>query len=348
MDCSGHACDCTRPSSFPAVESVTVWSERTHVRELLGAGAAGLLLSGDDWGDQLATRLERLTPPERATVEVVLPGPPPRAVPAGDALARARSGWLPSLLDGSAEMYPHFQPIVDLGSGLVHGVEALIRGRIGDRLVSGGEIVGAATAHGQLFTLDQRARNLALEHGSRVLGPGEILFVNFNPSAIYDPDVCLRTTWATARRIGMDLAQVCFEVVEGERYPDLAFLARILDRYRAEGARVALDDLGAGYASLNYLGDLRPDVVKLDRALVDGVADDVARQRLVGALVDYAHALEIRVVAEGIESGADLATVRALGADYAQGYFLARPAAVPERVDPAVVLGPRAGAPVAH
>ena len=95
---------------------------------------------------------------------------------------------------------------------------------------------------------------------------------------------------------------------------------------------VALDDLGAGHSSLTYLDALRPDVVKLDRELISGIDSDPSRQRLVGALIDYAHELDVRVVAEGIETEAELAVIADLGADLGQGWYLGRPAAEPVRV----------------
>ena len=76
------------------------------------------------------------------------------------------------------------------------------------------------------------------------LSDDQILFVNFTPTAIDDPAVCLRTTWAIARRQGLAMQRICFEVVETVKFPDLVFLQRILDEYRAQGAMVALDDLG--------------------------------------------------------------------------------------------------------
>jgi diguanylate cyclase (GGDEF)-like protein/PAS domain S-box-containing protein len=175
------------------------------------------------------------------------------------------------------------------------------------------------------------------------LADDQILFVNFTPTAIYDPEVCLRTTWAIARRLGLSIERICFEVVETEEFPDLAFLARILDEYRAQGAMVALDDLGAGHSSLSYLETLRPDVVKLDRELIAGLAEDAPRQRLLGAMIDYAHELDIRVVAEGIETEDDLAATRALGADLGQGWYLGRPAAEPAVVEPSRITGARTG-----
>ena len=264
------------------------------------------------------------------------------ALPVADVLTRARTQWLPELLNGSG-LYPHLQPIVSLADGRTYGFESLLRGQVGDRELNGGEIVAAAQAHGAIFTLDLVGRTVALEQGMPKLIDDEVLFVNFTPTAIYDPAVCLRTTWAIARRHGLPMERICFEVVETEQYPDLDFLRRILDEYRGQGAMVALDDLGAGHSSLTYLDALRPDLVKLDRALVSGIDADPSRQRLVGALIDYAHELDVRVVAEGIETESELAAVRDLGADLGQGWYLGRPAAEPVRGSRALVMDAQAG-----
>jgi diguanylate cyclase (GGDEF)-like protein/PAS domain S-box-containing protein len=324
-----------RPLSAPAPDGVLLHSERPHVRAKLGV----VDLHGEGWEDRLAETLDALTASERGAVSATLAGV---TIPADQALARVRSPWLPGLLEnGGRALFPHFQPIVSLDDGRVHGYESLIRARLGDRELSGGEIFGAARAHQATFALDQRGRAVALEHGLPLLPTDAMLYVNFTPSAIYDPDVCLRTTWAIARRLGFPLSRVCFEVVETETFPDVAFLQRILDRYRAEGAKVALDDLGAGHSSLTYLRLLRPDVVKLDRELISGIDGDPSRQRLVSALLDYAHELGVRVVGEGIETEGELAVVRELGADLGQGWYLGRPAAQPQPVDPGLVRSAR-------
>jgi diguanylate cyclase (GGDEF)-like protein/PAS domain S-box-containing protein len=345
--CGTHLCDCRTAAAGETIDGVILIAERRHVRNKVGVlleYADGLRLDGPNWTERLQTLVDQLSFSERAAL-LAAPlhdGVEGVALPAEDVLVKARTAWLPGLLNGSA-IYPHLQPIVSLADGSTYGYESLLRGRVGEREFSGGEIVAAARAHGAIFTLDLVGRTIALEQGMPKLSGEEVLFVNFTPTAIYDPAICLRTTWAIARRHGVPLDRICFEVVETEQYPDVSFLSRILDEYRAHGAMVALDDLGAGHSSLTYLEALRPDVVKLDRALVSGIDADPSRQRLVGALIDYAHELDARVVAEGIETEAELAVVAELAADLGQGWYLGRPAAEPVRGERRLVLDAKAG-----
>ena len=180
-----------------------------------------------------------------------------------------------------------FQPVFDLGSGAVFGHEALVRARLGERLIGAGELLSAAPAHGGLHLFDSRARQVAIRQGAALTtdpeqGGGHLL-INFMPGVVYDPEVCLSTTFAACRESGVDPARLIFEVVETESVPDLPVLRTVLDRYRREGMKVALDDLGAGHSSLVYLEALRPDIVKLDKSLLLGLTLDDPRVKLVDA-----------------------------------------------------------------
>jgi EAL domain-containing protein (putative c-di-GMP-specific phosphodiesterase class I) len=242
----------------------------------------------------------------------------------------------------------HFvlQPIVALADGEVHGYEALVRARLGGRELSAGALLQAAEAHEQTAAFDARARSQAIRQGyPRVPAPAR-LFVNFSPTVVYDPDICLGATFRAAAEAGADVRRLVFEVTEAHAFPDLALLRRILDRYRAEGAAVALDDMGSGHTSLLYLDALRPDYVKLDRGLVSGLRPGDPRVPLIGAMIRYAHDLGVRVIAEGIETLAELRIVHELGADLAQGYYLGRPAAEP--AGPACLDDFASPAPRAH
>ncbi|WP_245576198.1 EAL domain-containing protein [Deinococcus murrayi] len=241
-------------------------------------------------------------------------------------LERLESSWF---VAATGRLRFHVQPIADLRRAAVYGYEALVRAEGEHGLIGAGALLQAAFAQGQSRAFDALARREAIRQVYPQLGPGQVLFINFAPGVVYNPDVCLQTTFQACREVGADFSRLLFEVTESEAFPDLAFLRRILERYRAEGAQVALDGLGAGHTGLTYLAELRPDLVKLDRALVRGLSTDDPRFPLVQALVAYAHSLGIRVVAEGIETAQELQAVRELEADYAQGYFLGRPAPAP-------------------
>jgi EAL domain-containing protein (putative c-di-GMP-specific phosphodiesterase class I) len=158
---------------------------------------------------------------------------------------------------------------------------------------------------------------------------GLVLFLNFTPSSVYDPKFDAKKTKAMCQEMHVDFSQLVFEVTEAEKVHDLDFLKCVMQEYRAEGAKIALDDLGSGYSSILHLADLRPDYVKLDQGLVRGAHKDHLRSVLLTAVTQAAHKLEIRVVAEGVETEDDLKFCLEIGADLAQGYFLARPAEAP-------------------
>lgn len=146
------------------------------------------------------------------------------------------------------------------------------------------------------------------------------------PNAVYRPELCIRVTLEAAERFGFPIERIMFEVTESERVVDVPHLRAILDHYRQRGFVVAIDDFGAGYAGLNLLSELRTDLVKLDMGLARGIDADHARQAIVRGMVAVCSELGIRVLAEGVETEAELETLRAMDIDLFQGYLFARPA----------------------
>jgi EAL domain-containing protein (putative c-di-GMP-specific phosphodiesterase class I) len=253
-------------------------------------------------------------------------------LPAETLLDRARTDWFPDFLS-HGQMKPHFQPIVDLRTGRVYGREALMRGKLGATEVRGGELLAAAEAHDALFSFDYRARTAALEIGLPLLPEGEILFVNLDPRAVLDVESSLRTTWPVVGRLGADPSLICLEIVKPERCPDRDLLRQMVEAHRKRGALLALDDLSGGSESLACLETLRPDVGKIDQGLTAGIQHSDARRRLVMALVECAHELGCKVVAEGIERVDEYETMVELGVDLGQGYYFGHPAERPMAVD---------------
>ncbi|MFS8859816.1 EAL domain-containing protein [Synechococcus sp. H60.4] len=224
----------------------------------------------------------------------------------------------------------YFQPIVGgRDPTCVVGHEALVRGLDKEGKVIGpGLLFAMAREAGLLYHLDLAARRTAIAAATQHRLQGD-LFINFSPTAIYDPAFCLRSTVWAISRAGIPPQRVVFEVNESDRSPDLDHLQRILRFYRQAGFRVALDDLGAGYGSLNLLHQLQPDLIKLDRELIRGVDRDPYKAVIAEKLLELAQKLGITTLAEGIETAEELQWVRDRGVDLVQGFFIARPQPVP-------------------
>lgn len=252
-----------------------------------------------------------------------------RVEPLSRVVVRARSGWLLAVMQ-ERRLTSHFQPIVHADRpDEIYGYEALLRGVNPDgSFISPGVLFETARGAGLLFQLDLAARRSAIAN-AHVHHLAHALFVNFAPTAIYDPKACLRSTVAAIDDAGIARSQVVFEIVETERAHDPKHLRRILDYYRGAGFRIALDDVGSGYSSLNLIHLLRPDVLKLDMELVRDVDRDPYKARIAANLLDVANALGIDALAEGIETEGELEWVQQHGAKYVQGYLIARPAPTP-------------------
>jgi EAL domain-containing protein (putative c-di-GMP-specific phosphodiesterase class I) len=303
----------------------------------------GVVLAGPAWTDKLKELLSSLTFSERACLFAIRLGDEQSLpLPADTLLDRSRYDWFPDFLS-HGQMRPHFQPIVELANGRVFGREALMRGKLGAVDVRGGELLAAAEAHDALFSFDYRARTAALEVGVPLMPEDEVLFVNLDPRAVLDVDGSLRTTWPVLGRLNADPSRICLELVKPERCADRDMLGELVVAHRKRGALVALDDMSGGAESLLYLEQLRPDVAKIDNALTAGIQHSEARRRLVSALVDHAHEMGCKVVAEGIERVDEFHAMADLGVDLGQGFYFGQATERPMAVDTRLVR-PRAEA----
>lgn len=253
-----------------------------------------------------------------------------RVITADVFINRFHSQWIIEALE--AERFESwFQPIVKSSSAdasFPFAHEALLRMRDGSgAIVPPGHVFDVAGKSDLLFSLDLAARRKAVESAARAKLKGK-LFINFNPSSVYDPAYCLRTTASAVADAGLNPANVVFELTETHMARDKAHLKGILAFYRNAGFGVALDDIGSGWSSLNMLHEMRPDYVKLDMELVRDVDNDTYKQVIVRNLISIAHGNGIHTIAEGIETEAEANFLRDAGADYLQGYYFARPAPV--------------------
>jgi EAL domain-containing protein (putative c-di-GMP-specific phosphodiesterase class I) len=214
-----------------------------------------------------------------------------------------------------------YQPIVDLRTSSVFAHEALVRGPNGESAQS----VLAQVNDSNRYQFDQACRVKAIR-GAAELGIQELLSINFLPNAVYRPEACIRSTFAAAREYGFPIERIIFEVTEGEQVTDRAHLVNIFREYRRFGFSTAIDDFGAGYAGLNLLAEFQPDIVKIDMELVRDVDSSRAKQAIVRGIVSICTALDVRVLAEGIETPAERDFLRSAGIELMQGYLFCRPA----------------------
>ncbi len=217
-----------------------------------------------------------------------------------------------------------FQPIVDVVEGRIWGYEALVRGVNGE---GAGAVLAQVTDENR-YTFDQACRVKAIDlAGSRMpAGSNARLSINFMPNAVYEPTACIRASLAAAARAKFDPRRLMFEFTENERMGDTAHVQNIVATYRRMGFTTAIDDFGAGYAGLGLLAAFQPDLIKIDMDLVRGVSDSPARQTIIRALVTMAGELGITVLAEGVETEAELLTLRSAGIALVQGYIFGKPA----------------------
>lgn len=213
-----------------------------------------------------------------------------------------------------------FQPIVDLHKREIYAYEALVRGTAGE---PAGAILGQVNQDNR-YAFDQTCRRTAVGLAARLQMPC-FVSINFLPNAVYQAATCIRATLEAAREHGFPTSRLIFEITENEELVDKAHLKSIIHEYRRQGFRTAIDDFGAGYAGLNLLAEFQPDIIKLDMALVRAIDTDPVRQAIVRGILGVCQALSIDVIAEGVETQAELVLLRSLGINLFQGYLFARP-----------------------
>jgi EAL domain-containing protein (putative c-di-GMP-specific phosphodiesterase class I) len=242
---------------------------------------------------------------------------------AGD-MAGLRAGFERAL----ETMWIAFQPIVDAKRRRIFGYEALMRSTEAS-LPHPGAILSAAERLDRLPDLGRRVRSLAA--AAFESAPGDAaLFVNLHTRDLLDPEL-----YEASAPLARFASRVVLEITERAAIDDVKDIQARVSVLRYNGFRIAIDDLGAGYAGLSSFVALEPEVVKLDMSLVRNVHQSVVRQRLVASMTSLCKEMGMQVVAEGVETAEEDACVREIGCDLLQGYLFAKPG----RPFPAVELG---------
>lgn len=223
-----------------------------------------------------------------------------------------------------------FQPIVATDNLAVAGYEGLIRGPAGASLESPAALFACARGAGRQLELEHACLD-TIWSGFSALGlPGK-LFVNVSAGMLLAPGAPETGLEDILAGLGIEPGRVVIEITEEQAVCDYPRLHAVARRLAMLGYELAIDDLGAGFASLRLWLELLPACVKLDNAFVRGIDGDPLKRCFLDAIQQLARCAGARVIAEGVETAAELATLRRLGIAHAQGYYIARPSATPPR-----------------
>jgi PAS domain S-box-containing protein len=274
-------------------------------------GAIGVLVAGSTSPSATVERLARRLPAlaEFAAVATKLLAPQLGAIRGQESRRKALRDVI-----SRGELHTVFQPVIRLADGSAVGYEALTRFTDGEPPV---QRFAAATALGVVHELEGACMRSALA-ASGELPTERWVSLNLSPAALI-ADPSLLTRLADAGRVTV------VEITEQVEVGDYGTLRRVLGR-RPKSVELAVDDAGAGFASLRHILELGPRYVKLDMALVRGIASDPARQALIAGMVHFAGAVGCSLVAEGVETEAERATLIGLGVPFAQGFLFGKPA----------------------
>lgn len=230
------------------------------------------------------------------------------------------------VLDRDDALTTYFQPIVELNTGRVAGYEALTRFLVTEPVRPPDLWFAQARRCGLGPALEARAIAVALAHEGRPAGA--FLCVNVSPGALVSPEV--------AEVLPADLGDLVIELTEDDLFSSDTALDSVLDELRQRGARIAIDDAGAGYAGLQQMLRIKPDILKLDRSLICDIHRDASKIALLEAMARFATSTRAAVCAEGIEEIDELRQAARFDVTYGQGYALGRPGPGWPEVDVAV------------
>jgi EAL domain-containing protein (putative c-di-GMP-specific phosphodiesterase class I) len=310
----------SRVSPGTRVIALSAYEDRTNVLDMLRAGAVGYMVKGTA-ADELVHGIEKVAQSGTSLSAEVLSGVVAelatqlRREEIEQEADQALRGDIERFVSGHG-VWMVFHPIVDLETREEIGVEALARfGSI--PMKPPDRWFAEATALELGLQLQLRTLHEALEALPKI-PDGAFLSVNCSHHAAGSPEFVERLEGVEDR--------IVLEITEHEAIEDYGALAEALAPLGDRGLRVAVDDVGAGYASLRHALQLAPDMVKMDISLTRDIDRDTGRRALAAALISFAEETSMTIVAEGIETAGELHALRGLGVRYGQGFYLARPA----------------------
>ncbi len=218
-----------------------------------------------------------------------------------------------------------FHPIVDLITNEVMGYEALSRGPAGTEYENPYILFDVAAETELLFELDRLCRKKALQNAQDI-NPGHKLFMNCLPSAVLDPEFRDSYLKTFLEELKLNPFNIVLEVTEREAIENYELFKEAVQYYSDLGFAIAVDDTGAGYSSLETVVELKPQYIKLDISIIRGIDKNILKQELIKAIMGLSKEMKSVVIAEGIETEAELNTLKKIGIGVGQGFLFAKPA----------------------
>ena len=238
--------------------------------------------------------------------------------------AEIRGGELLQDAIARRDISPVFQPVFDLQTGEMIGMEALSRGPRGSEFESGETLFSLAERTELLVPLERVCRQRSLEAAAGTSADRQI-FINLSPAAASDPEFLGSLFLEQVAACGLAPHRIVLEITERTYAVYEGLFREVLSRFRQQNFRIAVDDVGTGYSNLTSLAEIEPDYLKFDNVFVRGIDRRRTKQDLLEALMSFARKMKTKVIAEGIETREELKVLQSLGVPYGQGFLLARP-----------------------
>jgi len=230
-----------------------------------------------------------------------------------------------------------FQPVLGMQHANVIGYEGLIRGPSSSALHSPIELFRVARACGMVAEVEYLSRRIVLESFARQKLSGKI-FLNVSPDVLLQPDSKTGETLKYIEVLGLQPSQVIIELTENAKTLDYKLLRDATQHYRNMGFEIAIDDLGEGFSGLRLWSEIRPDYVKIDKHFIHNIHLDPVKLQFARSIQEIAAKSGAHAIAEGIETQDELIAIRDLGIPYGQGYYIARPNALPSQEASAEII----------
>lgn len=244
--------------------------------------------------------------------------------------------WLLSIIK-RRQLTAIFQPIALIGKGDIAGYEGLIRGPADSPFHSPLNLFRAAIENGFAVEVEYLSRQIVLESFTRLNLQGK-LFLNVSPECLLQRHARNGETLSFMRKLGLDPDRVVIELTENQRTYDYNLLREAARHYRDMGFEIAIDDLGEGFSSLRLWSELRPEYVKIDMHFIQGIDQNPVKHQFVSSIQQIAKKSGTKVIAEGVETDAELQVIKDLGIAHCQGFYIARPSGQPAMKLPAEVV----------